>query len=88
MNKCLIFLIFLIPQMTYSQHYVNKIVPTAFWNINAFNIFEVDNQYWISGIFGDNKSTIITLDKSLDQYQFYSFDSFSFLLVFCLQLDS
>jgi len=78
MKKYLIFLLLYIPQIIFAQEYVNKIVPTTFGNINAFNIFEVDNQYWISGIFGDNKSTIITLDKSLDQYQFYSFDSFSF----------
>ena len=75
MKKYLIFLFFLIPQMTYSQHYVNKIIPTTFGNINATNIYLFNGQYLVQGIFGNNQSCIFDISQDLSLSQHYIYDS-------------
>ncbi|MBK6449453.1 T9SS type A sorting domain-containing protein [Candidatus Brachybacter algidus] len=75
MKKYLLFLFFLIPQMTYSQHYVNKIIPTTFGNINATNIYLFNGQYVVQGIFGNNQSCIFDISQDLSTSQHYIYDS-------------
>ena len=78
MKNKVIFVFLLLPWMVYCQEYVNKIIPTDFGNVNAFNIYKTDNKYVLAGIYYNNKSTIIGLDNSLNNFEFYHFDSISF----------
>ena len=61
--------------MTYSQHYVNKIIPTTFGNINATNIYLFNGQYVVQGIFGNNQSCIFDISQDLSTSQHYIYDS-------------
>ena len=61
--------------MTYAQHYVNKIIPTTFGNINATNIYLFNGQYVVQGIFGNNQSCIFDISQDLSTSQHYIYDS-------------
>lgn len=76
-NRFLI-LFTIFPLFIYSQEYVNKIIPTTFGNINATSIIEHQGDFLIKGIFGNNMSTIIKINKSLDILQYHVYDSTSF----------
>lgn len=77
-NAFLYLIVILSSTILKAQPYTNTIVPTEFANVNAFNIYKMGHNYIVSGIYFDNKSTIINLDQTLSSFQYYHFDSTSF----------
>lgn len=72
------FLLCLLPWMISVQNYVSKIIPTEFANVNAFNIYRIGDKYILGGTYNNNRSTIITMDDALDNFEYYHFDSITF----------
>lgn len=72
------FLLCLLPWMISAQNYVSKIIPTEFANVNAFNIYRIGDKYILGGTYNNNRSTIITMDDALDNFEYYHFDSITF----------